>query len=214
MLSKLFKDTDYLHISVSSQHKQTFLFFEIADMLIKEQWTQWNRAQLIMHLCPTVWPQGWGCWKIEVICSPQVVSDPSMPPTHTPTQRSTPWIVKQQACWCNCNNQTDASQISVDTVHFYVTVYMPAKYLWGYLFKSYTDKHQQGVCNVCVCVSLWRMAAEVTSLKSIHWWGPAYDPGPLRHINHNPFLLAFIRPAESYCPASAATPPSLITSLL
>lgn len=134
--------------------------------------------------------------------------------THTPTQRSTPWIVKQQACRCNCNNQTDASHISVDMVHFYVTVYMRAKYLWGYLFKSYTDKHQQGVCNICVCVSLWRMAAEVTSLKSIHWWGPVYDPGPLRHINHNPFLLAFIRPAESYCPASAATPPSLITSLL
>lgn len=95
-----------------------------------------------------------------------------------------------------------------------VTVYMRAKYLWGYLFKPYVDKHQQGVCNVCVRVPLWRMAVEVTSLKSIHWWGPACDPGPLRHINHDPFLLAFIRPAESYCPDSATTPPSLITSLL
>lgn len=201
-------------MSVSLQHEQTFLFFEAADILIKEQWKQWNRAQLIMHLCPTVWPQGWGCWKIEVICSPQVASDPSMPPTQSPTQCSTPWTVKQQAYWCNCNYHTDTAHISADTVHFRLTVYMHAKYLWGYLFKPYIDKHWQGVCNICVCVSLWRMAAAVTSLKSIHWWGPACDPGPLRHINHDPFLLAFIRPAESYCPASATTPPSLITSLL
>lgn len=190
--------------------KRTFLAFEAADILIKEQWTQWNRAQLIMHLCPTVWPQGWGCWKIEVICSPQVVSDPFMPPTHRPTQCSAPWTVKQQAL----PKHPQLSRISADPVHYRVTVYMRGKYLWGYLLKPYVDKHQQGVCNVCVRVPLWRMAVEVTSLKSIHWWGPACDPGPLRHINHDPFLLAFIRPAESYCPDSATTPPSLITSLL
>ncbi len=56
------------------------------------------------------------------------------------------------------------------------------------------------------CVPLWRMVVEVTSLKSSHWRGPACDPRPLRHINHNPFLLAFISPAESYCPASIPTP--------
>lgn len=66
---------------------------------------------------------------------------------------------------------------------------------------------------VSMCASLWRMVVEVTSLKSSHWWGPACDPWPLRHINHNPLLLAFISPAESYCPASTPTPP-FITSLL
>lgn len=98
--------------------------------------------------------------------------------------------------------------------HFRVTVLYACQILMGILVKPHIQINSDRECVICVRVSLWRMAAEVTSLKSIHWWGPACDPGPLRHINHNPFLLAFIRPAESYCPASATTPPSLITSLL
>lgn len=58
---------------------------------------------------------------------------------------------------------------------------------------------------VCLRAPMWGMVMEVTSLKSSHWRGPACDPWPLRHINHNPFLLAFISPAESYCPASNPT---------
>lgn len=144
---------------------------------------------------------------------------PSLDATHTPTQCSAPWTHLCNRCKCNYQTTSDTKHIYTHTVNFHVTVYMHTEILMGifvYAIHRYTcmQTHSKGACNLCVRMSVWRMAVEVTSLKSSHWWGPACDPGPLRHINHNPFLLAFIRPAESYCPAFTPTPSSLSTPLL
>lgn len=170
-----------------------------------------------MHLCLTVWPQGQGCWKMEVICPHQVVSDPSVPPSQCSVSSS---LNCEMAHLCIKltvfkDFETCHASLHVQLVRLHVAVCMPVhtNYMHTYFVQPmHAQIGQQtlltGSAQLCVCVRLcdgwsWRWPL----LRAVSREGPPVTLGHLGTLITNPFLLAFIRPAESYCPASVATHP-------